>query len=487
MKAIYRTKNGTVITPYQQNQCKAIQNATSTYDAVYHRRDELTGFIIDNYNEQSAFITHNQYLDYLEAHFPDYQIIDRKTTKWRKQGQPFALLDEIQLREVQGNAANEVLRSTKREFFINMQTAMGKTLLSVYLSSKIGVKTWIMCFSTEILRQWIRTYQEKTTKDMDRILFIETSQTLESILQNPSMYTEQYDIFLSTSGLVTSFMKRTDYANLSTIMNILGIGLLIFDEAHRNMSNIVKINAVTNIYKTLYLSADYSQGDEKKEKLFYNIFRNTKIIRPSEEEMYTMKYTKVIVLEYNSHPTIPEKMSINNRYGYSAERYMNYQLKKGVIYKVIDFAMNSIIQSNPNHYRVLILLTQIEHVDKLAMYLKDQNIEGYSIGRYHSRVSEEEKQFALESADIIVTTYKSFSTGIDVSNIKYVIGLNQSNKVEDNQAAGRSRPLSDGSDAVYFMIVDTGFEYCRKKLKSRLKYLKGTKIKDAFVMNFDAV
>ena len=486
MKTIYRTKNGTVITPYKKYQCKSIENATSIYDAVYHRRDELTGFHIDNYNEQSAFITHNQYLDYLEANFPDYQVIDLPTTRWKKQGQQFALLDNIHLREIQGNVANEVLRSTKNEFFINMQTAMGKTLLSVYLSSKFGYKTWIMCFSTEILRQWIKTYRDKTTKDMERILFIETSQTIQDIIDNPKAYAD-YDIFLSTSGLVTSFMKRTDYSNLNIAMNYLGIGLLIFDEAHRNMSNIVKINAVTNVKKTLYLSADYSQGDQKKEKLFYNIFRNTKILKPTDEEMNSLKYTKVIVLEYNSRPTIPETMSINNRYGYSAERYMNYQLKKGAIYKVINFAMDSIIQTNPNHYRVLILLTQIEHVDLMAAYLKDQNIEGYSIGRYHSRVSEEEKQFSLESADIIVTTYKSFSTGIDVSNIKYVIGLNQSNKVEDNQAAGRSRPLADGSDAVYFMVVDTGFSYCRKKLKTRLKYLKDTKIKDAFVMNCDIV
>ena len=82
------------------------------------------------------------------------------------------------------------------------------------------------------------------------------------------------------------------------------------------------------------------------------------------------------------------------------------------------------------------------------------------------------------TARIIVATYSSFSTGLDAKDIKYVLSTNQCNKVMDNQSAGRARPLSDGSDAMYFMFVDNGFSYCKRKLKIRLAYLTETKAKD---------
>ena len=56
----------------------------------------------------------------------------------------------------------------------------------------------------------------------------------------------------------------------------------------------------------------------------------------------------------------------------------------------------------------------------------------------------------------------------------------------DNQSAGRARPLADGSDAMYFMFVDNGFSYCKRKLKIRLEYLTKTKAKNdnPFIFNY---
>ena len=99
-------------------------------------------------------------------------------------------------------------------------------------------------------------------------------------------------------------------------------------------------------------------------------------------------------------------------------------------------------------------------------------------GRYHSQMPDEERQATLDYANVIISTYASFGVGNDLENIKYVVSLNQCNKVEDNQAAGRARPLFDGSNAIYFIVTDVGFKYCRDKLRIRLGYIMETKSED---------
>ena len=39
---IYRTKNGTIITPYRKYQCRDLEHQTSIYDKVYHKSNEMT-------------------------------------------------------------------------------------------------------------------------------------------------------------------------------------------------------------------------------------------------------------------------------------------------------------------------------------------------------------------------------------------------------------------------------------------------------------
>ena len=213
--------------------------------------------------------------------------------------------------------------------------------------------------------------------------------------------------------------------------------------------------------------------------MFYNIFTNTKIIKPDEEIAKTLKHTKVIVVDYNSKPTITESTSIYNKYGFSAEFYMDYQINKKKIFNVLDTIIDMINRAKKPEWKTLILVEHIKHVD----IIYDHLIEAFGstnliVGRYHSGVSPEDKETTKEFADIIISTYKSFGTGMDINSIKYVISLNQCNKVTANQAAGRSRALPDGSDSIYFMVTDTGFKYCKQKTKVVLGYLVEQKLKE---------
>ena len=193
--------------------------------------------------------------------------------------------------------------------------------------------------------------------------------------------------------------------------------------------------------------------------------------------MNTLKFTVAVVVFFNSHPSELSKASVYSKRGFSFYEYMKYEFEHEIFFNALWFIIDSISKTNKEGYKILLLVNLIDHVDILKEKVCERYGENFIIGKYHSEISESEKLFTKEYANLIISTYQSFSTGLDVSLIKYVVSCSICTKIDDNQASGRARPLPDGSDAFYFMLSDTGFPYTKKKLGGRLAYLKETKIK----------
>ena len=270
-----------------------------------------------------------------------------------------------------------------------------------------------------------------------------------------------------------------DYSKITELFNKCGFGLMIYDEAHRNVSNIVKISAISNVRYQLYLSADFSQGGYEREVIYKKIFANAQVVTPSEDLKRSMNYTHIVIVDYDTYPNAIEQNEPFNKYGYSAELYMKYQFKKKTLLKAMCQVIEN-IRKKDKERRFLILFVNIEHVDKMYDILT-KVFPDEKIGKFYSKLPDEEKEDTKNNASIIVATYSSFGTGLDTENIKYVLSPNQCNKVMDNQAAGRARPLADGTNALYFIFIDNGFNYCKRKLRIRLNYLNETKSKTSTV------
>lgn len=485
-KKIIISNNGVIITPYTKGDCAQLEKMTSVYDPVYYKYKELTGFILE-YNGTPSFITHQNNPRYIQELFPSYQIEYLNEIKPIRMEHDFGLNEDITPTDIQYNILNQILNTSKnikdsKEWFVNLQTGYGKTMLSIYLSSILKHKTLVTCFSSDILKQWISSIKKNTSFNMERLLLIDSSKILKSILDGKFNHSK-YDMFFCTPRLLVSFAKRYGYENLYEVIRVIGIGFKVFDEAHRNMGNIVKINATTNVRHTLYLSADFGQSDREVEEKYYRIFYKVPIIRPDEEYQVTMKYTRAVIVEYDSKPLSSDIPSINDKYGFNTQYYMEYQMNNGMIFDVVKFILDSIFKNYDGH-KILILLNHIAHVDRMEEFISTHYSNNNRIGRYHSMVTPEEKEFTLNDANIIISTYSSFGTGMDVDSIRYVLSLNQSGKIEDNQAAGRARPMKDGGDVFYFMVIDKGFRYTTRKLKTRLKYLAETKIKNISRVKF---
>jgi hypothetical protein len=66
---------------------------------------------------------------------------------------------------------------------------------------------------------------------------------------------------------------------------------------------------------------------------------------------------------------------------------------------------------------------QIDKENEYKFFNSEEKYTDFKIARFHSKVDIDEKEFAITDANIIIATYQSFGTGMDVENIKYVISF----------------------------------------------------------------
>lgn len=478
-KEIHQTQIGCVVTPYRKRQSHMLEQYTGVYDKVYHKYNGYVGFMLP-YHGMNAFVTYQRDTEFLRRALPDYEILNEPLIHAKRmKGEP-TFEGITSMRAVQSQIISQIESEKKYNnvWFVNLQTDAGKTILSTYISLTFGLKTWICCFSKDILKQWLRTYDEYTTIPSERVLVM-SGRIIDMILAG-EIDTDDYDIFVSTPRTLDAFGDgRSNYQRIGDLFKKCGIGLFVYDEAHRWVSDFVKILSCANPRYILALSADFSQGDHEKEDMFRQVFRHASVLVPTKEIQQDLKNTKIRVVYFNTHPSEIEKNEIFNRYGYDASLYAKYEFKKETMLKAALYVLHAMMDNRAEDCkdRSLILFVNVQHVEDFCKLCK-AHFPNLKVGRFHGMVGDNEKDDTKENADIIVATYSSFSTGLHTHDIKYIISTNQCNKVADNQAAGRS------SNAYYFMLVDNGFQYCVKKLKTRLNYLRVTKAKDDNIQSF---
>lgn len=485
MKAIYTT-TGMYFEPYKPKYLQRILNARSIYSRTgrWGHFTPLTAYVMKNATEK-WLVTYHCGRSWLAANCPEYTIEDMPKNQVLKVSSDFTLNADVIPNDVQSSAIQVVTANRFKTAFFNIPTGVGKTLMSVYLTSILGVKAWAMCYRTIVLDQWIRTLEKMSDFDIDRVRIVNSSKELLKMAmgdQDP----DKYDFYLSTPMILTKFAEKHGLTLLNDVFNNLGIGVKYYDEAHRNVGNITKINGLTNVPRTYYLSADFTQAGEEKRRLYYKMFANVPLIRPTEDVLEERRYFIGVLARYNTHPSMAEGESVFTGYGFNHYRYMEYQITKPQFWITMEENLKAThawdLQAG-KRYRTLILCNLIEQVDLIQQRVIEMVTNIYAgddipvVTRYHSQISKEEKEIALETGQIIVSTYQSMGVGIDEQNIRYVHSLTPVNAIDDNQAAGRSRALADGADSFYFMYIDDGFEYVTRRVDERLNYLAKQKLK----------
>lgn len=479
---VFQTTTGMTIYPYKKGQSKSLEFKTSMKDfGCKFKRIETTGFIVDDF-----FVTYTMPDFFINNEFPGYnrEFIKHSPYKQIDLDIPFDIETDFDITEAQFSVINQVLLDDKSSrWFLHCPQGFGKTFVSISLMSKFRVNAMVICYSTKVLDQWRSQLKKTSNFPITRVLLLDSGLLLDKIL-NGNFPIDEYNIFLVTPVLLTSYAKKHGYDKYDALMRKMQIGLKIYDEAHRNVANIIKIDAMTSVKNTIYLSGDFAQGGKYRTRLYHEMFSGVTMVKPIIKDAYSLRYTDAVVVEYDSHPSAMEKLHIKDRRGMSIWKYMEYQFKKGILLEATTWIIDHILKLNEPNRRILVLTSMVKHCEFVTEYLKEKYPLEF-IGRYHSQVPKHEADLTKNEARIIVATYASFSTGIDTKNIKYVISTSATNRVEDSQASGRARPLSDGESAIYWMLVDTGFDFVEDRAKDRIDYLTSLKIRNVSKITYE--
>ncbi len=477
---IFLNPSGTLITPYDKGQCSWLEFETREYDPISHKSVEVSGFIN---KEDSEFATYSLDEKALKPKFPNYEIIRVTPQPGISLCNRFDVKDGFRFTDTQNALLADSIMSIHEHnsVFVNLPTGVGKTVMALELISNIGKKAIIITYSVKILEQWQEELFATTTAKENSTLIIKSSSQIDAIMEDrvKGLDLNKVDIFLITTSLITSYCASHGWHSLSKVFKKLNIGVKVVDEAHRRFATTVKVNAYAPIRYNIYLSADFNQASFTRRKHFFNAFRKVPLISINKEEMVQFKHINAVVYEYNSHPPVADQVAItNNAYSWNLFQFSDYEFRRGMSFEIIKEIIHNVLKSykpGEQHYKILILEAKTSHVDAWTDMLREE-FPDITIGRYHNEVSSEEKE-ETKRCEIIVSTYQSFSTAMNIVDpkIRHCISTVPVDIISHNQAAGRCRQIP-GKWSYYWILVDKGFEYPIKNLSRTLVYLQKSKI-----------
>ena len=356
-------------------------------------------------------------------------------------------------------------RYTKKysQLLLEGSTGSGKTFAATAAMAFIGTKTMVITHINKIKNQWLNNFYTKTDLTEKQVCNIDGSNIAEMLLDTPANKIP-YKVFIVNHGTLASFAKKHGWEKVGELFRHLQIGLKIFDEAHLCWENIIKVDCNTNTKKTFYLTATFKRTDRNEQKLFETCFKGIAKYKPAGDA--NRKHVLYIGVTYNSKPPYDVISSMQTYKGFSKTRYTDYLMENDEFWRVLDYLLkyvNSKLQG-----KILVLSSKIESSNLIRDFIRD-NFPDKTVGIYHSKATDEEKEYAAE-ADIVSSTPQSFGTGVDIHGLRAVIIVETySSEVQAEQLVGRLRPYSENENTVFIEAVDRGFKKAHDMFKRRQK------------------
>lgn len=466
----------TIIQNYSLGDSTALENKLSVWDNVYYR--SIPYFTYEE-EEKILRIPRGIDINFLERAFDTRANIDYEHDEFDKVSFKLkaAPRDDIQRRSICFLLGEQEFKNTKNhsQLSLNLTTGDGKTFCCIAAMTMLSMKSIIITHQDRIKVQWYESLQKFTTLDDALICNIDSSKKIEKLLSGKEK--NKYKVYLVNHGTIRSYAKSNGWEAVTELFQSLRIGLKIYDEAHLEFANILKIDQYTNTKKNFYLTANFHKSSSKEDFVFNNAFSN--VIKFGTETLVD-KHRHIVYMPYiySSKPSTADKMKIKNKKGFDRNVYCDYQLSKPDQFKICTELVKRFISKNDT--KIMVLFSKIVAVDSYLEEIKKQ-LPDERIGAIHSKLSDDERA-DVDNCRIIISTPKSVGTGTDIANLGCVIMTEPySSTITANQVSGRLRYLGNEKESFYIELVDNGFDTVQRMYLARLKFFK-KKCKKIIVM-----
>lgn len=341
------------------------------------------------------------------------------------------------------------------------------------------VKTLIIVHRSSLAEQWIASLINMTGMSSRDIRMLSTE---DMYMAAHNKHDFDNDIYIMTHQAFRMALKRIDDIKLSKkIFTNLHIGMKIIDEAHLEFKNTLMIDFITNIDKSLYLTATDGRSDKDQNSIFKHVFANTLFYKPSllytenGEPRKWVEYVYVAISTNCSRGIYEHRVDSGLR-GMNAATYGRWVIMRDKTqqhFKVCCEILRMIYEQD-EQAKVFLFMPLIELCTEMAHYIRMtlNNDESFglelNVKTIHSKNTKSENENA-KRADVIVSTIMSTGTGTDVKGITDIICCSPfSSKITCKQVFGRIRYC--GKKCHYFDVVDQSVFKDKIWAHSRMKF-----------------
>lgn len=443
--------------------------AYSRWDKVYHKFESDIINMIDG----DIYIPSSLGVDTVRRYFPTKEVVVNYDNTAKPKKLLYTMIhkprDEIQA------SAIRFLHDMKndqrwRQRFLGLVTGSGKTFVTITMIGVYRMKAMIIVDTESLAQQWKEEFLKHTDLDPNRIFILSGADSVETAKKHPS----DYDVYIGMHATLLN-VSKDDPNGLNVLMSKLGIGFRVFDEAHTHFKNICRINALSNVEYTLYLTATPSRSEFRDDQLYGKVFRKIPYFNGKELNPIT-NYCDVVLYKFNSSPDERTKYSCKTQMGFSAPLWSRWI--EGGGYENYIMCLKEIFdnfQLKRRQKKIAIVLPTIKLIEKTQEDLEEYL--GLSVGMFigsrssGKSLTAEEKASARENM-VFITNTKMFDKAIDEPDLEILINFVPfTSEVLLEQLMGRIRYRADKSH-VYIDVTDYGFPSCKQQLYARKQFYK---------------
>lgn len=347
--------------------------------------------------------------------------------------------------DLQRDCIKMMTSSSSPKITVELKPGVGKTFISMYSASKLGLKPVIITPSTLLKNQWIENLED---------CGIDKSDIATNIFDGPNKKCCVVTITSVENAL------RDDWEGVLKAFNDGQYGIKIIDEAHLHLKGMLKLDALCNIKYNWYLSATLGRSDTDEDKILnYALLDANRFVGDKKYTEYQKEYIRVYQQDivYN-----PSQKLCNDTFKYGKKG-----LIKATYYKMLmEYKQGIPFMNNMVHMvkkvkalvksdkKILLLVPLIEIIRQLMVrfqndpYFKDMNVV-----MVDGSMPLSQKRKNLDEGNLILSTVQSMGVGVDVSDLIAVINFDQlASPISLEQIVGRLRDR--GYDTVYVDICD---------------------------------
>jgi len=349
-----------------------------------------------------------------------------------------------ELKDFQTNIVNKYITAVKDSGggLLDVEPGKGKTVMALYIISKIKKKTLVIVHKSFLLNQWVERIQQflpdaRVGKIQGQIIDIENKDIVIGMLQS---------------------LSQKEYPD--TLFDC--FGLSIYDETHHLGAEVFSrsmMKAITNYTLGLSGTMQRKDGLTKVFKMFLGDVIHKEKTNTKEHKVLVkaIRYS----VDDDDYNEIKYDYRGNPLYSTMISKLCNYNHRSEFILKVLEKELNK-----NKEQQIMILAHNKSLITYLYKAVEHRNIA--SVGYYIGGMKEEDLKKS-ENKKIIIATYAMASEGLDIKSLTTL--LMASPKTDVCQSVGRILRTKHTNPLV-IDIIDSHVIFEKQWYKRRQYYMK---------------